>query len=61
MDDSDNAVGAVDEKGTAIRAKAKKGDQAGADLGAVNDGSGFGLDDVDVALIGAGQDVVAVE
>lgn len=54
MDDSDDAIGAVDEKGTAIRAKAKKGDQAGADLGAVNDGSGFGLDYVDVALIGPG-------
>lgn len=61
MNDSDDSVGAVDEKGTAIGTESKKGDQAGADLGAVDDLPRFGLDDVNVAFIGACQDVVAMK
>lgn len=61
MDDSDDSIGAVDEKGPAIGAKAKKSDQARTNLGAVDNLSCFGLYDVNIAFIGACQDVVAVE
>jgi len=61
MDHSDYSIGAVDEEGPAVGTQTKKSDQARTDLGAVNDGSCFGLDNVDVAFVGACQDVVSME